>query len=147
MPVRDALLSQPPGSINGRMRTTEQCEVIEQKFGLPVIARHNLMLYATSVLEATLCPPSAAKPKWVELLNTMSRTSCQAYRDVVRHQQDFVRYFSEVTPEQQLSRLVIGSRPAKRKQDGEKLCDKLKETHVVLQKLVNDTETSQNSSY
>lgn len=118
MPVRDALLSQPPGSINGRMRTTEQGEVIEQKFGLPVIARHNIMLYATSVLEATLCPPPAAKPEWIDLMNTMSTTSCQAYRDVVRHQKDFVRYFREVTPEQQLGRLMIGSRPAKRKQDG-----------------------------
>ncbi len=117
-PVRDALLSQPPGSVNGRMRVTEQGEVIEQKFGMPVLARHNLMLYTTSVLEATLLPPPRPKPEWIDLMDQMSDTSCHAYRSVVKEQADFVRYFREVTPEQELGRLLIGSRPAKRKATG-----------------------------
>jgi len=117
-PVRDALLSQPPGSVNGRMRITEQGEVIEQKFGMPILARHNLMLYTTSVLEATLLPPLKPKPEWLEVMNLMSEKSCEAYRKVVKEQADFVRYFREVTPEQELGRLMIGSRPAKRKASG-----------------------------
>jgi len=117
-PVRDALLSQPPGSVNGRMKITEQGEVIEQKFGMPILARHNLMLYTTSVLEATLLPPTQPKPEWIDIMNLMSEKSCEAYRAVVKEQSDFVRYFREVTPEPELGRLMIGSRPAKRKATG-----------------------------
>lgn len=117
-PVRDALLSQPPGSVNGRMRVTEQGEVIEQKFGMPVLARHNLMLYTTSVLEATLLPPPKPKSEWATLMSQMGETSCQAYRSIVKDQADFVKYFREVTPEPELGRLLIGSRPAKRRSSG-----------------------------
>jgi len=117
-PVRDALLSQPPGSVNGRMRVTEQGEVIEQKFGMPALVRHNLMLYTTSVLEATLTPPPQPKLEWIQIMDQMSSTSCQAYREIVKEQAEFVRYFREVTPEQELGRLMIGSRPTKRRASG-----------------------------
>ena len=117
-PVRDAVLSQPPGSVNGRMRVTEQGEVIDQKFGMPATARHNLMLYTTSVLEASLLPPPKPSAPWRSLMEKMSETSCQAYRNIVKDQEDFVRYFRAVTPEPELGRLMIGSRPAKRKISG-----------------------------
>lgn len=117
-PIHAALHSQPPGSVQGRMRVTEQGEVIQQKFGLPTLARHNFMLYTSAVVEATLLPPVKPKPEWQALMTQLSAVSVQAYRGLVREEPDFVTYFRQVTPEQELGRLYIGSRPAKRKVSG-----------------------------
>ena len=117
-PVHQSLLAQPPGSVDGRMRVTEQGEVIQQKFSIKEVAVHNILQYVTAVTEATLNPPPQPKPEWVEIMKTMSETSCTAYRDVVRGHKDFVKYFRSATPEQELGRLYIGSRPAKRKASG-----------------------------
>ena len=117
-PVEHALLAQPPGTVDGRMRVTEQGEVIQQKYSIPQVAVHNLMQYTTAVAEATLAPPTEPKPEWRELMETMSDISCREYRGVVRGHEKFVDYFRQVTPEQELGRLYIGSRPAKRKQGG-----------------------------
>ncbi len=117
-PVHAALLSQPPGSVAGRMRVTEQGEVIQQKFSLPALARHHLMLYTSAVLEATLLPPPKPKDSWCKLMDHLSEVSVKSYRHVVREQPEFIDYFRQVTPEQELGRLYIGSRPAKRKASG-----------------------------
>jgi phosphoenolpyruvate carboxylase len=117
-PVQSALHAQPPGSVDGRMRVTEQGEVIQQKYGLRDWALHNLKIYATSVLEATLNPPPAPKPAWRKLMKEMSATSVKAYRGVVRHDKNFVPYFHQVTPAAALGSLLISSRPAKRKTQG-----------------------------
>lgn len=117
-PVHAALLSQPPGTIAGRMRVTEQGEVIQQKFGLTELAFHNLNTYTSAVLEATLLPPPKPKKAWVQLMNEMSVISTKVYRDVLRNTPGFIDYFHTVTPEQELSQLCIGSRPAKRKASG-----------------------------
>ncbi len=117
-PVEHALLSQPPQTVEGKMRVTEQGEVITQKFSSMDLAMHNLMLYVTAVLEATLLPPPEPKPQWRDLMQEMSEISCTAYRDIIRGRDNFVKYFRQVTPEQELGRLCIGSRPAKRKKDG-----------------------------
>ncbi|MEE9368568.1 MAG: phosphoenolpyruvate carboxylase [Pontiella sp.] len=117
-PVEHALLAQPPGTVDGRMRVTEQGEVIQQKYSIPEVAVHNLMQYTSSVAEATLLPPPEPKKEWRELMETMSDISCSEYRGVVRGNEKFVEYFRQVTPEQELGRLYIGSRPAKRKLDG-----------------------------
>ena len=117
-PVHSTLLSQPPGSVQGRMRVTEQGEVIQQKYGLLHWAQHNLMLYSVAALEATLLPPPEPKPTWRAVMAEMSAVSVEAYRHVVREKAEFVPYFRQVTPEQELGRLLIGSRPAKRKAQG-----------------------------
>ncbi len=117
-PVEHALLSQPPGTVEGRMRVTEQGEVITQKFSTMDVAQHNLKLYIAAVLEATLAPPPAPKQEWRDIMAEMSVISCEAYRDIVRGRENFVKYFRQVTPEQELGRLCIGSRPAKRKKSG-----------------------------
>ena len=65
-PTRMALLSQPPGSVAGRIRVTEQGEVIRFKYGRPAVAVFNLAQYVAATLEATLLPPRAAKPQWRE---------------------------------------------------------------------------------
>lgn len=117
-PAYSALLSQPPGSLKGGLRVTEQGEMIRFKLGLPQITVNSLTLYANAILEANLLPPPAPKQEWRDLMDYLSDISCKAYRNVVRDDPDFVPYFRSATPEQELSKLPLGSRPAKRKPSG-----------------------------
>ncbi|WLD58212.1 phosphoenolpyruvate carboxylase [Salinispirillum sp. LH 10-3-1] len=117
-PAHAAILSQPPGSVQGGFRVTEQGETIRFKFGLPELAVRSLHLYASAVLEALLLPPPEPEPKWRELMSRMATVSCQHYRAIVRDHPDFVPFFRAVTPEQELGKLPLGSRPTKRKPGG-----------------------------
>ena len=117
-PAHAAILSQPPGSLAGGLRVTEQGEMIRFKFGLPKLAQRSLALYASAVLEGLLLPPPVPKQSWRALMQQLADDSCQAYRDVVRHNKDFVGYFRAATPEQELGQLPLGSRPAKRNPSG-----------------------------
>ncbi|MDX1539396.1 phosphoenolpyruvate carboxylase [Arsukibacterium sp.] len=117
-PAHAAILSQPPGSLAGGLRVTEQGEMIRFKFGLPKLAERSLALYASAVLEGLLLPPPVPKKSWRELMQQLADDSCEAYRVVVRHDKDFVGYFRAATPEQELGQLPLGSRPAKRNPTG-----------------------------
>ncbi len=117
-PAHEAILSQPPGSVAGRFRTTEQGEVIRFKYGLPKVAAQNLNLYIASVLEATLLPPPVPKDAWRAVMERLATDGLQAYRKTVREHPQFVDYFRQATPEQELGRLPLGSRPARRRSGG-----------------------------
>ncbi|AIN65606.1 MULTISPECIES: phosphoenolpyruvate carboxylase [Providencia] len=117
-PAHSALLSQPPGSLKGGLRVTEQGEMIRFKFGLPQVAISSLALYASAILEANLLPPPEPKQEWKSVMDTLSDVSCAMYRDYVREQPDFVPYFRAATPELELGKLPLGSRPAKRRPTG-----------------------------
>ncbi|MCG8518231.1 MAG: phosphoenolpyruvate carboxylase [Pseudomonadales bacterium] len=117
-PANRAILSQPPGSVNGSFRITEQGEMIRFKFGLPRLAEQSLTLYTTAVVEATLAPPPAPEPEWRDTMDWLTERSLAAYRAVVRENPDFVPYFRQATPEQALGKLALGSRPARRKATG-----------------------------
>ncbi|MFL1406112.1 phosphoenolpyruvate carboxylase [Marinobacter sp. M1N3S26] len=117
-PANRAILSQPPGSVNGSFRITEQGEMIRFKFGLPRLAEQSLTLYTTAVVEATLAPPRAPEPEWRKAMDWLTERSLESYRAVVRENPDFVPYFRQATPEQALGKLALGSRPAKRKPSG-----------------------------
>ncbi|WP_321350944.1 phosphoenolpyruvate carboxylase [Halopseudomonas oceani] len=117
-PAHMAILSQPPGSVRGQLRVTEQGEMIRFKFGLPGIAVQSMQLYASAVLEASLLPPPAPKPAWRELMQQLADRSVEVYRGAVRGEPQFVEYFRQATPEQELGRLPLGSRPAKRRSQG-----------------------------
>jgi phosphoenolpyruvate carboxylase len=117
-PAHAAILSQPPGSVNGSLRVTEQGEMIRFKFGQPEIALRSMEIYACAVLEATLLPPPAPQPRWREEMDRLAEVAHRAYVGVVREDPDFVPYFRAVTPEGSLGRLPLGSRPTKRRQDG-----------------------------
>ena len=117
-PAHAALLSQPPGSLKGGLRVTEQGEMIRFKFGLPEVTISSLALYAGAVLEANLLPPPEPKPEWRTLMDELSETSCNMYRGYVRENPEFVPYFRAATPEQELGKLPLGSRPAKRRPNG-----------------------------
>ncbi|ENX18417.1 phosphoenolpyruvate carboxylase [Acinetobacter sp. CIP 64.2] len=117
-PTQQALFSQPPGSISGAIRVTEQGEMIRFKFGLEGIALQNLEIYTAATLEATLLPPPEPKQEWRELMNHMTDLSVKVYRQTVRENPNFVSYLRTVTPELELQMLPLGSRPAKRKVSG-----------------------------
>ncbi|MQM38466.1 Phosphoenolpyruvate carboxylase [wastewater metagenome] len=114
-PTHAAILSQPPGSVEGRLRVTEQGEVIQAKFGLPGIAQRNLELYTTAVLEASLCPPASPQDDWRTLMDRLAATARDTYRGLVRETPEFIDYFRHATPEHEIGMLTIGSRPARRK--------------------------------
>ena len=117
-PAHRAILAQPPGSVQQGLRVTEQGEMIRFKFGLPSVAERNLRVYVASVLEANLMPPQPARDSWRDTMNTLADTAVASYRAVVRDTPEFVRYFRTATPEQELGKLALGSRPARRKSDG-----------------------------
>ncbi len=114
-PIQATLRSQPPGSVNGKIRITDQGEVIQQKYGYQPIAKYNLCSYISSVMLATLVPPPQPKKKWRNLIESMSDISKSSYRKNLTSSTEFIRYFKTVTPHLALGKLSIGSRPSKRK--------------------------------
>ncbi|WP_025821165.1 phosphoenolpyruvate carboxylase [Shewanella marina] len=117
-PAHKAILSQPPGSVAGRIRVTEQGEMIRFKFGLPKLALQSLASYTTAVLEATLLPPPEPEQTWRETMQRIADESVDSYRAIVCDEPDFVAYFRAATPEVELGSLPLGSRPAKRRVNG-----------------------------
>ena len=113
-PTHLAIRSQPPGSINGRLRVTEQGEMIQTKFGLPDIAVRTMEVYTTATLEATLMPASQPLPEWRETMTRLSERARASYRAIVYDDDRFVPYFRAATPEPELRDIRIGSRPARR---------------------------------
>ena len=114
-PIQATLRSQPPYSVNGKIRITDQGEVIQQKYGYEPLAKYNLCSYIGAVTEATLNPPPAPKKNWRDLIEKMSDISKNSYRKNINQNSDFIRYFKTVTPHVSLGKLLIGSRPSKRK--------------------------------
>ncbi len=114
-PIQATLRSQPPGSVNGKIRITDQGEVIQQKYGYEPIAEYNLCSYIGAVTEATLNPPSTPKQNWRSLIEKMSDISKSSYRKNINQSSEFIKYFKTVTPSAALGKLSIGSRPSKRK--------------------------------
>ena len=117
-PAHEALLSQPPGTLTQGLRVTEQGEMIRAKLGLTSLAVKTLALYASAILRANLLTPPVPKPQWREVMDTLATQSCDAYRGMVRDEPDFVAYFRSATPEQELAKLPLGSRPARRAAGG-----------------------------
>ena len=114
-PIQATLRSQPPNSVNGRIRITDQGEVIQQKYGYEPLAKYNLCSYIGAVAEATLNPPPNPKNSWRSLIEKMSEISKSSYRKNINQSSEFIKYFKTVTPHKALGKLSIGSRPSKRK--------------------------------
>ena len=118
-PTYLALRSQPPSSIQGRLRVTVQGEMIQAQFGLPDIAQRTLEVYTTATLDATLSTPPPVPQPWRDAMDRLAHRAHEVYRDVVYNDPRFVEYFRAATPEQELGAVPIGSRPARRPQGSE----------------------------
>jgi phosphoenolpyruvate carboxylase len=113
-PTALAIQSQPPGSVDGTLRVTEQGEMIQAKFGLPGIALRTLEVYATATLEAALARPSRLDPSWRDTMDRLAASATRAFRQTVYEDPRFPTYFRAATPVAELDALHIGSRPARR---------------------------------
>ena len=114
-PIQATLRSLPPYSVNGKIRITDQGEVIQQKYGYEPLAKYNLCSYIGAVSQASLNPPPQPKNSWRTLIEKMAEISKSSYRKNINQNSDFIKYFKTVTPHISLSKLSIGSRPSKRK--------------------------------
>ena len=117
-PTNAAILSQPPGAIVGGVKITEQGEVIADKYGLPSLARRNLDLAVSAVVEASLAhrtprTDAAVMAEWNEIMELMSESAFAAYRSFIETP-GLVAYFQTSTPVEELAAMNIGSRPARR---------------------------------
>merc|ERR1711988_1583999 len=113
-----AIMAHPPNTINGRFRVTEQGEMITQNFGQGEIAERTLDLFTAGVLTEKFSEQPEPKDDWAIAMDRLSESSCKSYREIVREEPQFVPYFRSATPEQELSGLNVGSRPAKRNPKG-----------------------------
>lgn len=115
-PSYQAILAQPPGTVRGQIRLTEQGEVIASKYANAEIGRRNLETLVAATLEATLLQPTKPAPKsFLQAAEELSQASMHAYRALVYETPGFVDYFFHATPIREIAELNIGSRPASRK--------------------------------
>ena len=115
-PSYQAILAQPPGTVRGQIRLTEQGEVIASKYANPEIGRRNLETLVAATLEATLLQPTKPATKaFLAAAQELSNASMAAYRALVYDTAGFADYFFSATPIREIAQLNIGSRPASRK--------------------------------
>ena len=111
----EALLAQPAGTVGGRIRITEQGEVVANKYADPELARQSLETLATGVVLASLRREGAGvSPRVGETMDTLGEAAMQAYRELVYETPGFADYFFQATPVTEIADLNIGSRPTSR---------------------------------
>ena len=118
-PSYTAVRAQPPGTVAGRLKVTEQGEMLSAKFSLREIAHRELELTTSAALVTTHDRSAHTRPerqrRYEEVVSQMAEVSSKAYRDLVYDDPDFAGFFHAVTPVREVSRLQLGSRPARRK--------------------------------
>jgi phosphoenolpyruvate carboxylase len=117
-PTYLAIQSQPPGSIRGSLRATEQGEMIQAKFGLVDIAIRTLEVYTAATLEAAVADQPSPLPEWRACMARVAARARATYRTTVYEDPRFIPYFRTATPEPELTQVSIGSRPARRADGG-----------------------------
>jgi len=119
-PSFEAILAQPPGTVDGAIRLTEQGEIIHAKYADPRIGRRHLELLVSAVLQASLPDPGApaADPCFEQALEEIAAHAHRAYRGLVYETEGFAEYFFSATPINEITELNIGSRPSARRASG-----------------------------
>ena len=116
-PAYEAILAQPPGSVDGQLRITEQGEMVAAKYSQPSSARRNLEILVAATLEASAGVEDdlgADDALFAETMSTLSDHALEAYRSLVYEEQHFADFFGAITPIREISSLNVGSRPASR---------------------------------
>ncbi len=114
-----AILAQPEGSVNGRIRITEQGETVSARYADPELAARSLEQTVSAVLLASALPNAPVKDQWRAEMERLSLRSRERYRALVYEDPEFLRFFNEVAPIAELSQLNIGSRPPSRKKSND----------------------------
>jgi phosphoenolpyruvate carboxylase len=115
-PAYAAILAQPTSTVNGRIKITEQGEVLASRYSLPELALYNLEAISTAVIQASLLGSGFDDIEpWNEIMEELASASRKAYRSLIYEQPDFLDFFLSVTPIEEISKLQISSRPARRK--------------------------------
>jgi phosphoenolpyruvate carboxylase len=115
-PAYQAILAQPSGTLNGRIKITEQGEVLASKYSLPELALYNLETVSTAVIQNSLITSHVDEtPDWNALMVRLAASSRTHYRALVHENPDLVAFFQQCTPIEEISKLQISSRPARRK--------------------------------
>ncbi|MDZ4835226.1 MAG: phosphoenolpyruvate carboxylase [Candidatus Melainabacteria bacterium] len=127
-PTHRAILAQPPGTVSGRIKITEQGEVISSKYSLHGIAVRNFERLACAVIESSITEQDKRargidQPEWLETMEEISFASFKAYRDLVFNTPDFLTFFQEATPINEIARLRLGSRPTRRTKGSTSIAD------------------------
>jgi phosphoenolpyruvate carboxylase len=117
-PTNRAILAQPPTAFQGRIRTTEQGEVIAYRYSNPAIARRHLHQVTNAVLMSLGAPRPPVPVEWREAMSRLAELGQRAYRAFVYETPRFLEYWQQATPIDELGRMAIGSRPAKRHAGG-----------------------------
>lgn len=118
-PTHRAILAQPPGTVSGRIKITEQGEVISSKYSLHGIAVGNFERLAAAVIESSLAEnrqreEGIDEPEWLALMERLSQKAFAEYRSLVYEEPGFVEFFQECTPINEIGQLRLGSRPTRR---------------------------------
>jgi phosphoenolpyruvate carboxylase len=121
-PIYEAILGQPPGTVNGRLRITEQGEMLSFKYGLPDIALRTMELVVAGVIQSSIpdevLPMDRIHPRvspaWLDAMEQLSARAYKYYRHLIYEEPSFLQYFEQATPISELGWLNIGSRPARR---------------------------------
>ncbi|PSB07662.1 phosphoenolpyruvate carboxylase [Pleurocapsa sp. CCALA 161] len=114
-PAYSAILAQPTDTIQGRIKITEQGEVLASKYSLPELALYHLETMTTAVIQSSLLGSGFDRVEpWNQIMEELSARSRTVYRALIYEQEDFVDFFHSVTPIDVISQLQIGSRPSKR---------------------------------
>ena len=132
-PSYEAILAQPPGTVAGQIRLTEQGEVIASKYAHPEIGRRNLETLVAATLEATLLQPERVRvPRsFLDAAEAISAASLAAYRELVYGTPGFADWFFAATPIREIAELNIGSRPAARPKEGQTVVRTIEELRAI----------------
>ena len=117
-PTYVAIKAQPPGSVDGTLRVTEQGEMIQTLLGLPDIATRTMEVYASATLDSWLLAEQPPRSEWRACMQRLGEDAGAAYRAYVRDRPEFIDYFLAATPLEELDEVNIGSRPARRSSNG-----------------------------
>jgi phosphoenolpyruvate carboxylase len=114
-PAYEAILAQPCNTINGRIKITEQGEVLASKYSLPELGLYHLETITSAVIQSSLLRSGFDNIEpWNEIMDELAARSRQHYRALIYEQPDFIDFFHQVTPISEIGQLQISSRPARR---------------------------------
>lgn len=114
-PPSRAILAEPPGTLDGRFRMTEQGEVLSARYGNSHLAHRHLEQIVYAVLRASMMPETPLREDWQAMMQELSDAGLRAYRALVYETPRFIEFWEQATPIQEIEQLHIGSRPARRK--------------------------------